>query len=166
MPFKLGKKGKRCIFETLFLAFYTAFNSIECKHASPKLHSIQRALRDAHYTGFSREISALCTACPGCAKGNLCTLHSQNTGFSWGNLCTLHSVPWLRDAQNAGFSGEISALYTACPGCAMLKMLDFLGKSLHFTQRVLAARSSKCWICLGKSLHFAQRALSARCSKC
>ena len=74
-----------------------------------------------------------------------------------GKICTLHSVPWNRDgqnagfsrdvsAQNAGFSREMSALCIACPGCEMLKMVDFLGKSLHFAQRALESRCSKCWI--------------------
>ena len=70
----------------------------------------------------------------------------------WGNLCTLHSVAWNRDAQNAGFSREIPALCTACPGCEMLKMLDFLKKSLHFAQRAVLSRSvcksaSSTWRC-------------------
>ena len=53
-------------------------------------------------------VSTLMVGCRGdCGSG-----HSSNINR---NLCTLHSVPWLRDVQNAGFSGEISALLHSVP---------------------------------------------------
>ena len=125
------------------------------------LHFAQRALESRRSKCWIfREISALCTACPGIEMLNMLDFLREISAL-------LHSVSWLRDAQNARFSREISApaqlalesrcskcwisreisaLCTACRGCAMLKMQNFLGNSLLFAQHVLAARCSKCWI--------------------
>ena len=131
--------------------------------------------RDAQNAGFSREISALCTACPGIEMlqtldflNFFCTLHSvswnrdaQNAGF-FRAISALHSGPWNRDAQNAGFSRECTALCTPCPWLRDAQNAGF--------SREISAVCTVCPGCemlktldyLGKSLHFAQRAVLSR----
>ena len=82
--------------------------------------------------------------------------------ISQGNLCFGDSGPLLQKSQSTLFPGEISDLGTLALSSRSLKVLNFLGKSLHLGALALFSRSLKALYFLGKSLHLGTLALSSR----
>ena len=85
-----------------------------------------------------------------------------STCISQGNLCFWDSGPLLQKSQSTLFPGDISDLGTLALSSTSLKVLYFLGKSLHLGTLALFSRSLKVLYFLGKSLHLGTLALSSK----